>query len=643
MAPDYPQNYYGTSSHQNPQQQYGNYQTQRNTSSGGTGQYSSSNQPVSQPLQSYSTQAHDQSGTSYNLSDYAYGSTNYGASSGTTGASRNPSSADLQNLAYASVVHDSVQRANAQSNSTNQGFSASPSQHTSYSSNSYPSYGQQQQPRPKSVNALTGRNSQRSPAVDARHLNPSGLPLPKTGYRPSAAPSSSSQQRTITSPPTTSAYQAPQTTQQPLAHTQSRALPNLSHPTQPAAYQWSGNQHTRDTSRSRDFETVDPTQVYDPWPEIERKREAARAAKALEERAQAERQRLEREKAEQEAEEARQVEEARLAEERRKAEEEAKAEQQRVEEERRKEAEAAQQAQQAQKTQEQRQKKANTKSKMSKASTAAAAASSSVRASPQDVEAQMRALMAQMRELNNEDPALLAKIWEEERRTHQPNQTASQSVQSPTPTTQQPNRTGGQKKVPSAQPKAAATTHSEVARTPTGVPPGQPSHQLPQQTQQPPPQPPQQATQQQRVQQPIPKTRQFPKLKPPKGTTSWPPDKIEQISKAASGWLNAVPENHGKHVSPREISDILNGNPKYIELCEYLESQGLKLERAAFARALLSAVPDINKPSQTQAPAASQSNGHMVSKSSRFLLCLCLHMLSATIACEWVEQYRSAW
>lgn len=530
----------------------------------------------------------------------------------TTAGARNNTSADLQNLAYASGLHDSVQRDNTQPNA-NQALSAGQSQHVSYPSSSYPSYSQQQQPRPKSVSSLAERSTKGSPAVGTHQPNYSGLPPPKTGYQASAdSQSANVQQRATTLPQITNSYRTPPTVHQTSLQVpdhSNRALPNVTQSSQTvpttAAYHWNNQ------------ETVDPTQVYDPWPEIQRKREAARAARALEERAQAERERLEREKAEKEAEEARKLEESRkaeemrLAEERRKAEEAERAEQQRIEEERKKEADRVQQAQRAQ---EQRQKKANTKSKMSKPS--AAAMASTTQAASSEVEAQMRALMAQMRQLNNQDPALLAKIWEEERRTHgQSNETAQAAAQSPTPTAQQPHKASALRKPSSTQPQPSPNKQGPATQAPPAPPPQQQQLHRPQPTQQQyVHQPPQKQPQQQP--QAVAQPRRPAKRPLPTGTTSWPSDKKEQISKAASDWLNAIPENHDKQISPQEVCDLLNENPKYVDLCGWLEGQGMKLERGSFARALLAAVPDINKPNQTQAPLSVPVKGNTLAPPS---------------------------
>jgi hypothetical protein len=79
----------------------------------------------------------------------------------------------------------------------------------------------------------------------------------------------------------------------------------------------------------------------------------------------------------------------------------------------------------------------------------------------------------------------------------------------------------------------------------------------------------------------------------PGGSTIWPADKKTQLAAAAAAYLNAL--NPGRPLTSERICDILDGNPSYIVLCEILEAMGLKLDRAAFAKNLLTAVPDINR------------------------------------------------
>ena len=74
--------------------------------------------------------------------------------------------------------------------------------------------------------------------------------------------------------------------------------------------------------------------------------------------------------------------------------------------------------------------------------------------------------------------------------------------------------------------------------------------------------------------------------------TVWPENKKASLAAMAKHALESRPANAGKTISMDEIRSILDKNPSYDHLCTSLESKGFALERAEFARALLSAVPD---------------------------------------------------
>ncbi|KAK7606764.1 hypothetical protein JOL62DRAFT_510116 [Phyllosticta paracitricarpa] len=567
------QTYFGAHSQQSAAQPYSNYQQRSATNSGG--QYPSQAQPASESYSSYTAPTYASS-SSYNYPPEYYGATGYGTGNSSTGAVRNTGSTDLQQLAYASGLHNANQRSTAQSPVTSSQKAASVAHsydHTrTYSNNSNTSFGTgfgTQQARPKSVNSLAGRTQQRSPALNSRNLqspNATGLNQTPTFANASPTPKPVAQPAPLSSTPqlpsATHAVSHPQVHTVAPANTpdySSRQLPNIAQVTQTgtsaASYQWTGGQQSQTTAADqRGFETVDPTQIYDPWPEIQRKREALRAAKELEERAQ------------------RQEEERRQAEERRQVEDRRQAEQQRQQEEHLLAVAAQQQA--AQSTAKAK-KRANTKSKMSRAADNPTPLSAA-EGDTEDTEAQIRELMAKMRVLNSKDPTTLARIWEEERRTQSPRpqnqpqaQPARQTATPAAPTNRPPPPTDHPQQAPTPrQPSGPAVSHAPKPPQPQMKPP------------------------------------------PPSGNTMWPADKKDQISKAASNWLNAMPENADKQVTPEEICTLLNRNPKYIELCQWLESTGLKLERASFARSLLSAVPDINQAStRAQPPVATQANG----------------------------------
>ncbi|KAL1382499.1 hypothetical protein HDK64DRAFT_320195, partial [Phyllosticta capitalensis] len=294
-------------------------------------------------------------------------------------------------------------------------------------------------------------------------------------------------------------------------------------------------------------ETVDPIQIYDPYPDIQRRLEAERAAKVLQERARAEKKRMEQEA------EARKQEELRREEER-------KAEEQRQIEE---------------------QRQAEEPGGAPAPSTAHAPSSAGIggpSTAGEGDESQMRLLMEQMRALNAKNPAMMARIWEEERvrSNTSPAQRTAQSGPAQSP---QPQKSPAQQTqiVEQRRPTPAAATQQAP----------QPVHHI------------------QQAPQPTHPIQQ-PQATPSSGSgTVWPVDKMDQISRAASDFLNAAPGNANKQITSEQIYDLLNRKPTYIELCQWLETQGLKFERATFARALLIAVPDINRAQQPKAAQAS--------------------------------------
>jgi len=288
--------------------------------------------------------------------------------------------------------------------------------------------------------------------------------------------------------------------------------------------------------------TVDPTAIYDPWPEYQRKQELIRAQKAIEDAARAEEERV--------AEEARKAEEAK-----------------KEEEQKRLEAQAAA-LQSTQKS-----KKAQNQQTPAEASSTASEAGP---ATGDALEAEIRAMMAKMRELNSKDPALLARIWEEERRAKaapksptvqsKPTTQANSAVPAQSSQANTPQVANQRKK---AAPKEASVTNAAKSATPITAPvatmktPAQNSTARP-------------------------------------GNTIWPLEKRNHLADAAAKYLQV--HNPGTHVDAPKILNMLNSNPSYIELCAQLEQFGLKLDRAAFAKNLLTAVPDVNSSGRKTAP-----------------------------------------
>lgn len=380
--------------------------------------------------------------------------------------------------------------------------------------------------------------------------------------------------------------------------------------------------------------TVDPVAVYDPWPEQQRKlTEARRKAEAEEKRRAEEEARI---KAEEEAKRKAEEEVKRKAEEkaRKKAEEEArkKAEQEakrRAEEEakRKAEEEAKRKIEEKQKAEEKRKEEAKRQESLRlsrelanqeeakrrqyqqhtqgmssqqrppngppavttvqdtgrRMMAAAMAEETSGGNNGGDLETEMAAIFRKMRDLNQADPQMFARMWESERQAHlsksQGNTPAPAAAQASAQRSQGPARpvfTPAQNQAPQAPMVSAppASTSSAVAQSATAGP----------------------STNTQ------PNTsKQVSVPAPPGGPNAiWPPGKKATLSETATRWLNARKENVKKLVSVETIHALLAPNPSYMTLCESLERMGLYVDRAQFARALLSVVPDSAKANQTK-------------------------------------------
>jgi len=321
--------------------------------------------------------------------------------------------------------------------------------------------------------------------------------------------------------------------------------------------------------------TVDPSQVYDFRAERERKAkiEADKRRKM------------------EEVETARKAEEACVAEEQRKVDEairkaeeqKANKERRRAEQARRKMEDQAAASKAAAKLEEKRKKEEQRKARESKnaATTLAAMASSSNVPDSNDLlppanddEAEMRAMFQKMREFNSKNPAMLAKLWEEERRSHA---VQSQSPQ-PSPTLQataqppKPKSSASQQSSSAVQVSGTASTPNQAKSaqkaTSSGTTPAGPANQ-----------------------------GQGSEANTSQGTTHlWPPGKKGLLAEIAARWLQNV--NPHQSVMTSEVLKRLDMNPNYVQLCESLEVMGLKFERAAFARELLRGIPPGNNSSQ---------------------------------------------
>lgn len=439
---------------------------------------------------------------------------------------------------------------------------------TSSVQHSYPSHSSygQSQPRPLSVNANGAQAS----------VTHKGIPSPTTtaGYPSQRAQSLYNPQQQRPGSPAQGQYGHKTTT--PVSSTSSaattaaahhnnyssRQLPSIdasrSSQSAPAAtaYNYADTQSATSIAQptahaniadqfNQGAITVDPIAVYDPWPEYERQQEKLRQQKVDEER---------------KAKEAQQEEESKKEEERRRTEEE----------------ERAREAAQPKSKKPQANQKNKDQSGATDGGTAASGTEDSAAGEADKLESEIRSMMAKMRELNNKDPALLARIWEEERRAKVSKSPTAQSKPTPQPAVMQPARANQRKKAVPKETSSLATsskphlqapvaTQLAVARPPTPAPPRPTAH------------------------------------------TVWPEEKKTQVASAAAEYLNQ--NNPTSLITPDHIVSMLDGNPSYIELCEQLEAMALKLDRAAFAKNLLTAVPDVNSASRSQAQAQSRTSG----------------------------------
>jgi hypothetical protein len=361
--------------------------------------------------------------------------------------------------------------------------------------------------------------------------------------------------------------------------------------------------------------TVDPVQVYDPWPEQQRKlAEARRNAEAEEKRRAEEEAKL---KAEEEAKRKAEEEVKRKAEEeiRKKAEEEArkkaedeakrkaaeeakrKAEEERKAEEKRKEEakkveslrlsrEMADQEAARRRQQEQQQPPApvapavttvqDTQQMMVAAMMAGGASNGG------NLETEMAAIFRKMRDLNQADPQMFARMWESERQAHLTKSQANTPAPAPAPAPVRASAPAQQSQGPAHPMFNPAPSQASQASMVSAPPP----------TRSPVPAPrsatagPSNNAQSNARSVPL----------PPGGPNSlWPPGKKATLANTATRWLNARSENLSKLVSVEEVHALIAQNPSYMTLCEGLERMGLYVDRAQFARALLSVVPDAAK------------------------------------------------
>ena len=234
-------------------------------------------------------------------------------------------------------------------------------------------------------------------------------------------------------------------------------------------------------------------------------------------------------------------------------------------------------------------------------------------ASAGDLETQMREMFKKMREFNEKDPNLLSKLWQEERDTHLDNekqQTQAEQSDQPAPTQSDSQATQPQKEkepntkkstMKKATPKKAGKSTSAQATQKPSSAKGKPAPTAAIEKSKPtlstsqPQSQPQPQTQSQSKPAQSSQSSHLPSAKETgsKGTV-WPADKKAALASAAASLVSKMPANAGKPIQPIDISLILDKNPSYVDLCKLIEDKGYSLDRSQFAKALLSAVPDVN-------------------------------------------------
>ena len=381
---------------------------------------------------------------------------------------------------------------------------------------------------------------------------------------------------------------------------------------QRASSSYANHSSTQDQGYGSGPTTVDPVQVYDPWPEQQRKlAEARRKAEAEEKRRAEEEAKI---KAEEEAKRKAEEESKRKAEEeaRKQAEEEAR---KKAEEEakRKAEEEAKRKAEEARKAEEKRKEEAkkaeslrhsremaNQKAarrrqheqQQQRPAPGAAAATAfqdtqsmmaggaSSGGSGGNLETEMAAIFRKMRDLNQADPQMFARMWETERQAQLTKSQGNTPAPAPAPTAAPARAPAQQSQGPARPVFNSAPTQAPQAPMTSG--PTRPPVSDPRSTTA----GPSNDTQS--------NARSVP---PPPGGPNphWPPNKKATLADTATRWLNARPENVNKLVSVEEVHALIAPNPSYMTLCEGLERMGLYVDRAQFARALLSVFPDAAK------------------------------------------------
>lgn len=358
--------------------------------------------------------------------------------------------------------------------------------------------------------------------------------------------------------------------------------------------------------------TVDPSQVYDASHEYRRQAqvaeaEAAKRAKEQEERRKAEEARkAEEERVQREGEEAERERERAAAEGQRLADQAAKAQ--------------AQDGTKAKKPRKPRESTGPAKSKkkggkaaggsdINQMQEAALTLMQTANAKGGDqgaLEAQMKAMFQKMREFNSKDPEMLSRLWQEERDQHLATQQAPTSEQASQPTpagsgaaASTPKSKKKKQQQPPPADKEGQAAPAKKSTKATKVSASQPSAAAKPQ--------PAASTSKKPAYQAVTPAQATPapakasaSAQKPKQASLWPADKKAALSKTASELLKSMAGNEGKTLPPAELASLLDGNPDYIELCDQIESRGVKVDRSTFAKSLITAIPDIERAKAAQ-------------------------------------------
>ncbi|KAI2487942.1 hypothetical protein Ptr902_02075 [Pyrenophora tritici-repentis] len=535
-------NQYSYPYQQSSAQPYSTYQTASasNNVAPAPRQYQQPPPTQAQDYMSYQPQLYANQNNGYATGqDNSWNGTNYGSTRETTSRAAEV----LRNTSNPSYTNNNTAVTNQTAFTAGNATASHSGHYTTGNSHSpqvqaQPAYAQSQ-PRPRSVNTNRTQPASRglpSPAMTAGYSSQRAQTIYNQQQQRSASPAQpqynnvpASNVRTATMTATANQHYTDYSDRQLPSVDASRSSQNA---TSSTAYNYGNAQMPSnaiaqpaptatmaDTYSAQSTTTVDPLAVYDPWPEYQRKQAAQKA-----------------------------MEDAQRAEEERIAEEARKIEEQKKEEERKR------QQEENQLRQSQSRSMTAQKQQPNAAETASAAPTGNDAA--QALETQIREVMAKMRELNRQDPAMLARIWDEERKA----KPKSPTVQSKAPST--------------AAAAAAQAVQPAQANTPQPI-----------------------SSKKKTV------SRDTVDLRPPKratGNTVWPPEKKAHLANAAAVYLNA--QNEVQKIEGSQVLNMLNRNPSYIELCEQLEHMGLKLDRAAFAKNLLTAVPDVNSASRKSVP-----------------------------------------